>query len=451
MINIIIQRGVHLYNLPKELKQKIKTDLTFDNPQYVNAKRYGKFIHSDIEPYLKFYGEDKLGDVMYIPKGYAYFILKTIKKLGLAYKIQDQTAVFPKLNLSFYGEDRDYQEDAIEDILRYPIGVLESGTGSGKTAMGIKIIQKRQQPTLIVVHNKELLRQWTKQIKNLLHYDVGLIGDGKNEVKDITVGIVNSVRNRINELKDRFGFVICDEVHRCPSSTWTDVLCNFSARYQLGLSATAFRSDGLSHAIYAFIGPKIHKVDREMLNDIGAVLVPDIQIINSNFRYYYDGVYSSLISSLVADDDRNNLLANTVKNHLKEHNSAILVVSDRVSHCNKIQELLLDKGVVSSVLTAETPKEERERIVEALNNGEEKVVNATSQLIGEGFDCPNLHALLLATHIKYKGKLIQVVGRILRPSKDKMPIIYDVRDDNIKPLKQAGKERDKTYQSEWGK
>jgi superfamily II DNA or RNA helicase len=43
------------------------------------------------------------------------------------------------------------------------------------------------------------------------------------------------------------------------------------------------------------------------------------------------------------------------------------------------------------------------------------LVVATGSYVGEGFDCPALDTLFLVAPIAFKGKLIQHVGRVLRP------------------------------------
>ena len=450
LIILTIGRGVKCENLPIEAKRKISKDLTFENPIYKNAQKRGGYVGIDVMEYLYFYEVSKDKQTVWIPRGYIYYLMKWIKQNNLNVKIIDKTLLFPKMDIKFHGKLREYQELAVNEMVnRYPVGVLEANTGAGKTVIATGIIAKRKQPTLIIVHSKELLYQWQEAIKTFLHYDCGLLGDGKNDIKDITVGIINTVKNKIEELTPRFGMVICDEVHKIGAVSWSDTLQEFPARHYLGLSATNFRSDGLGDAIFAHIGHKIHKVDKKMLTETGAVLVPEIFRIETSFRHMFLGNYSGMIKELVEDEERNNLICSKIIEDLKEHNESIIIVSDRKKHCDTMQEILLNKyNVHSNVLTGQINAAKRKFIVQEVRSGKCKILFATTKLISEGFDLPDLTALFLTTPIKYSGSLIQVCGRIKRPTKtnvNKIPRIFDFRDNDVGILRNTGYHRDRVY------
>lgn len=84
----------------------------------------------------------------------------------------------------------------------------------------------------------------------------------------------------------------------------------------------------------------------------------------------------------------------------------------------------------------------------ALNGGKVKVLVATGQLIGEGFDCRELSTLFLATPIKFNGRLLQYLGRVLRPAlgKDRARV-YDYLDP-VGVLENAARARQRVYQAQ---
>jgi superfamily II DNA or RNA helicase len=74
------------------------------------------------------------------------------------------------------------------------------------------------------------------------------------------------------------------------------------------------------------------------------------------------------------------------------------------------------------------------------------VLVATGQLIGEGFDCPRLSTLFLATPVRFSGRIIQYLGRVLRPSEGvERAKVYDYVDKQVAPLKAAALARQKIY------
>ncbi len=430
----------------KPLLERLKTELTIDNPKYHDAKKYGRWMGKRLTPFLFFYEQTE--DSLRFPRGFAnQTVLWCRKIMREEPQIVDRRQQLAPVDFSFRGTLRDYQQEAAEAVLRHDFGVLESGTGSGKTVIALAIIARRQQPTLVLVHTKELLHQWADRIGNFLDIEPGLIGDGNFSIQPVTVAIVNSARKRLAELPERFGHICVDECHRVPATLFTDVVTSFNCRYSLGLSATAFRRDGLTKLINFYLGDGVHKVDPRKLQQSGAVLKPEYIQRATTFRYVYRGNYQALLKALTNNNARNQQIVSDVIEEAKTSAGTILVVSDRVKHCTELARLLKDQNMRVAVLTGNLPPEERTDLVAAIRNGEIKVLISTVQLIGEGFDCPDLQTLFLTTPIKFTGRLLQVVGRILRPASGKQPKVYDYIDP-VHILRSSAQARSLTYQSE---
>jgi superfamily II DNA or RNA helicase len=150
-----------------------------------------------------------------------------------------------------------------------------------------------------------------------------------------------------------------------------------------------------------------------------------------------------MLTALVEDPGRNQLIAGDVLNISGQRDETCLVVSDRVAHCETLAGILETQGLRVEVLTGQISRAERERIVADVQAGKVDVLCSTVQLLGEGFDCKGLSSLFLATPIKFKGRLLQVIGRILRPADGKQPKVYDYQDKKVGVLCAQAKTRGK--------
>ena len=153
-----------------------------------------------------------------------------------------------------------------------------------------------------------------------------------------------------------------------------------------------------------------------------------------------------MIKALAENEARNNQIAADIAALLDDgHNGTILVVSDRVAHCLVLQDKLTGPGYDAVVLTGRVHPEERERIVAKVQAGRIQVLISTLQLIGEGFDCPGLSTIILATPIKFEGRLLQVVGRVMRPAKGKTARVIDYADVNVPVLQRSALNRREVF------
>ncbi|WP_028319253.1 DEAD/DEAH box helicase [Desulfobulbus elongatus] len=435
---LTVDRECCLTGAPPALAAAIRAELTIANPKYQAAKQFGRWLGKKLKPQLFFYHESE--DRLFFPRGFGNQAVRLCRQItGQSPVIDDRRRLFPEIDLRFQGQLRPYQEQAVAAVLAHSFGVLEAGTGSGKTIMALAVIARRRQPTLIVVHSKELMRQWQQRIAQFLGMEAGLAGDGILDIRPVTVAIVNTAKKHLDTWPAQFGQLVVDECHRVPASLFTDVVSAFDCTFMLGLSATAFRrEDGMTRLINIYMGDRVHAVDNRMLAASGAVVRPVLEQRPTGFTYGYRGEYAKLIKALAANLPRNRLIVADILALLAPgHQGTILVVSDRVAHCLALAELLAGQGMSAPVLTGQSPPEERTGIVADVQSGRVVVLIATVQLIGEGFDCPGLSTLVLATPIKFEGRLLQVVGRIMRPAEGKEARVIDYVDEQIPVLRRS--------------
>ncbi len=440
-------------NIPDAIGSDLLSRLQFLNPKWVENERMGRW-NKGVPKLLKFYRKNK--DALIVPRGLMRQLILMSRRHGEAIEIDDQRRKLPDVPFEFKGGLRPFQQNAVKVMLGRDFGTLSAPTGSGKTVMALYMIAQRRQPTIIVVHNKELALQWMERIESFLSIpkdQVGLIGSGKKRVGEvITVALVQSLYKCAKEVAPRFGHIVVDECHRTPSRTFTEAVTAFDAHYMLGLSATPYRRDRLSKLIFWHLGDVHHEVRSAELVATGQILDIDVVYRPTQFVPYADPVseYSKMLSELTHNDDRNRLIAADVHDevHTRQRPGVCLVLSDRKQHCQVLQALLRHKHHLDAdILTGELSTELRRDVIERLNNGDVRVLVATGQLIGEGFDCPRLSTLFLATPVRFSGRIMQYLGRVLRPTEGiARAKVYDYVDTLVPALEAAARARQRVYQ-----
>lgn len=452
MIKLTIKNNIQVPYIDEEMDDFLYKNLTISNPKWLENHRLGRFNWNTPKELFFYKEEGKNG--FYAPRGFLNDVLKYCEKNNIEYQINDKTHIYKNIDIEFSGTLHSFQKIAIEKMMIENIGTLCAPTGGGKTVMGIHMICKRQQPTIIIVHTKELLFQWKERLKeftNIKDHQIGIIGNGKlDEEKDITIALIQTLR-KYPEIVNTYSYLIIDECHRCPSKIFTDVVTEFKGRYITGLSATPYRNDKLNMVIEWYTGPILHKIKPDKLIKLGHITGIKSIIKKTKFNSQLENPadeYSKLLQELSFDKERNKMIAKDVIEAVS-NGETCLVLSDRKAHCQELKDLLsisLKSNFGIKVLTGDTPAKPRKKIVENVNAGKIKILIATGQLIGEGFDCKNLSCLFLTMPIRYSGRIIQYIGRVLRPKKGKdKATIYDYFDKSVKCLYGGMKARQKEF------
>ena len=452
-MKITIKNNLRLSGMPPGMREELIGKLSFPNPKWLENQRMGRWNRGTPKE-LKFCDKARDGGA-WIPRGYLRQLILMCRRDGVAYELADRRSALADQKFNFTGALKPFQKRAVSKMLQRDFGTLSAPTGSGKTVMALYMMARRRQPALIVVHVKDLALQWVDRIGQFLGIPadaVGFIGSGKKRVGDqVTVALVQSLYKCADEVSPHIGFLVVDECHRCPSRTFTEAVSDFDSRFMLGLSATPWRRDNLSKLIFWHLGDVHHEVDKNHLIETGDVLAAEVVIRETEFVPYYDPVneYSKMLSELTADDDRNRLIASDVAEEAGKNKGVCLVLSDRKLHCDTLCSLLKFKHhIPCGLLTGDLSLAQRKEVMAQLGQKEFSVLVATGQLIGEGFDCRDLSTLFLTTPIRFSGRVLQYLGRVLRPAPGKEKArVFDYVDVKVDVLNAAARARQRVYGS----
>jgi superfamily II DNA or RNA helicase len=210
------------------------------------------------------------------------------------------------------------------------------------------------------------------------------------------------------------------------------------ARRWLGLTATPYRRDKLDDLIYWQTGEIRHTITPPRGADLGrpelalpgimspggaARPVPVLHVHETSYCYSGDaspqapGGMAAIYRDLAADDDRARQVAADIAAALTQGRHC-LVLTQWVAHLDKLARALQASGYDPVVLRGGMGARNRAAALERLQpqpGGQPLLVVATGPYAGEGFDCPALDTLFLAAPVRWKGRLVQYAGRILRP------------------------------------
>ncbi|MGX1402387.1 hypothetical protein AB7M70_011860, partial [Bradyrhizobium japonicum] len=187
--------------MPDRLLFWLRDQLRIENPEYKKAIKYG-FSTEKINKYIRLYKQ--VNHFFIIPRGFGNILIQYLRKHNIPYSFQDRRLRLPEVPFQSYIKLRDYQEKAVNAMLKATQGFLVSPCGSGKTVMMVEMMTRLKQPTLFIVHQKELMEQIINTavaLTDVTRDEIGIIGSGKKTVgKRMTVATVQTL-NKV-ELKE---------------------------------------------------------------------------------------------------------------------------------------------------------------------------------------------------------------------------------------------------------
>lgn len=317
---------------------------------------------------------------------------------------------------------------------------------SGKSLVIADIASRLEGPLLVFQPSKEILQQNFAKLQSYGIFDCGCYSAsvGCKDINRITFATIGSVMNHMSDF-DCFKNIIIDECHYVNSKAGQyKEFIEAKNRQVVGLTATPYRLDRAEGgSILKFLTRVRPRIFSKVIYccQIGELLskgyLADL--------HYYDLTELDLrrvrSNSTGADYDERSLLAeyersgfydklsNTVVKVLQPKSGiprkGVLVFTAFTREARQLVDKLQSLGVNAAIVTGETPKKEREAILEGFKRREIKVV-ANVGVLTTGFDYPALDTVVLARPTKSLGLYYQMVGRAIRPFEGKDGWIVDL-------------------------
>lgn len=436
--------------LPPALASSLKHLASLHNPEFYEKERM-RFSTWDTPRFIRCYRETI--DQILLPRGLADKAAEVVAQAGSRLDI---TATHPQpepINATLRAQLTVAQQHAVDAVAAHDLAMVVAPPGAGKTVIGCALIALRRTPTLVIVDRTPLVEQWRDRL--VTHLDVtarqiGQLGGGRNRATGIIdVAMVQSLARRddLAELSANYGLVIVDECHHVPAVTFERAVREIPARCWIGLTATPYRRDGLAALMAMHCGPIRHRITEPTG---GALRTLELIVHETAHQPDNDsnGI-QDLLRCLVDDHARTEAICVDIATAMRAQRN-VLVLTRWTEHLDNIVTALRAHGIEPLVLHGGLGKKARAAVNAAIeqNDSEGFVLVATASLLGEGFDCPPLDTLFLAFPIRFKGNVVQYVGRVLRPTDTKTRVeVHDYVDINVAALARMHDERRTAYAS----
>jgi superfamily II DNA or RNA helicase len=350
---------------------------------------------------------------------------------------------------------RDYQEKALENWVKAGMkGCVVLPTGSGKTVVGIKAIERANSATLVVVPTLDLMGQWTEVLsKHFTNTKIGNLGGGADDIQPITVATYDSAYIRAASLGNNFSLIVFDEVHHLVAPGYRSIAEQMAAPYRLGLTATIEREDNLHKDFPKLVGGVVfqaspselakdkhlasYEIDRRQVE----MTAEEKREYQRNFGTYqvclkklgirmnYPGSFQRLImmsgKSKVAREAllaRNRAMDIALNSRSKMEEMKEILAENRglktiiFTQHNSLVHEISDRFLIP-LITHKTGKEERQDALTGFKEGRYLAIVA-SKVLDEGVDVPDAELGIIVSGTGSGREFIQRLGRLLRPKRD---------------------------------
>jgi superfamily II DNA or RNA helicase len=343
---------------------------------------------------------------------------------------------------------RPYQMQAVDActsaLQAHRSALLVLPTGTGKTVVFSHLAERQAGRTLILAHRQELVEQAAEKIQSVTGTPASIEMGDRYSNEQSAWGparvVVASVQTMVSGFSgqrrmhrfcpDEFSLVVIDEAHHASAASYRSVV-NYFTRWPhvqvLGVTATPDRADkqGLG-AVFNKVAFQYGVLDA--INDGWLVPVHQrlVQVRSLDFSEVRTRGGDFVDADLAKVMQYEKVLHGVVSPAQElTAGKRTLVFSASVDHARRMAEMWnrYEPGCARSI-DGSIPKDERRQMLTAYARGDFRVLTSC-MVLTEGWDCPNVEAIVMARPTKSRALYAQMLGRGTRP----LPGLVDGVDD----------------------
>lgn len=374
------------------------------------------------------------------------------KKIGGEVNPREHVDIDLSLIKALRPEQIDVVREATDQLNKEGTAIINLPPASGKTVIGAALTTSVSLLTIVLVHREALLGQWKKTYETFTDASVWIVGEPfvarkgrtsnplesssskhvstnsdlsskEEDLESEGFNIIICLDQRTDlipaEIKKQIGLVIIDEAHAFCTPSHVGPLLSFQPRYIIIETATIERPDGMHCMLDLLVGN--HRICGSLKKEFTVIrLETGIVPIRQSKAGRLD--WSTLIKSLMYSEERNQIILSIIEEHPA---SKIMILTSEKDHVHLLVSLIKEMGETVDFLCG-TKK----------TYSDSRVFVGTIPKIGVGFDeataCPDYKGvpsdiIILATSVKQKGLLLQMIGRGFRADN---PTIYHLVDED---------------------
>ena len=334
---------------------------------------------------------------------------------------------------------RDYQSLAVDSVLGdmgpgTGFGTVVMPCGSGKTVVGLGIMERLRTRTLILCPNVVAVRQWINEIKAKTDIPEDIVGEysgEKKEIRPVTVCTYQVLTYRSQKtdeyehmktiMEGNWGLVIYDEVHMLPAPVFK-ITAELQSVYRIGLTATLIREDGREGDVFSLVGPKRYDIpwtDLSRKGWIANAYCIEVRIpLPDDLELPYAVAQRREKYRLASTNPRKETVLEALL--AKHKGDSIIIIGQYLDQLKQVH-----KTTGYPIITGSTSNARREELYSLFREGKEKVL-IVSKVANYAIDLPDASvAIQISGTFGSRQEEAQRLGRILRPKK-KSSFFYSV-------------------------